>query len=59
MPMLQFVLIDEEERLFEPQRFSYLGSIDDWINIGDIDSLPELVEIYVQHLDEDSFYDLY
>ena len=53
------MLIDEEERLFEPQRYSFLGSIDDWINIGDIDRLPELVETYVPHLDEDSFYDLY
>jgi hypothetical protein len=58
-PMLQFVLMDEEERLFEPRRYNYLGSIDDWINIGDIDGLPELVETYVPHLDEDSFYDLY
>jgi hypothetical protein len=58
-PMLQFVLMDEEERLFEPQRYSYLGSIEDWINIGDIDLLPELVETYMPHLDEDSFYDLY
>ena len=58
-PMLQFVLMDEEKRLFEPQRYSYLVSIDDWINIGEIDRLPELVKTYVPHLDEDSFYDLY
>ena len=57
--MLQFVLKDEEKRLFELQRYSFLGSIDDWINIGNIASLPELVEAYVQHLGEDSFYDLY
>ena len=58
-PILQFVLMDEQDRLFEPQRYSYLGSIDDWINIGEIDRLPELVETYAQHLGEDSFYDLY
>ena len=58
-PMLQFVLMDEEERLFEPRRYSFLGSIDDWINIGEIDRLPELVETFVPHLGEDSFYDLY
>ncbi len=58
-PMFQFVLMDEEERLFEPQRYSFLGSIDDWINIGEIDRLPKLVKTYVPHLDEDSFYDLY
>ena len=58
-PMLQFVLMDEEKRLFEPQRYSYLGSIDDWINVGDVDSLPELVETFVPYLGEDSLYDLY
>jgi hypothetical protein len=58
-PMLQFVLMDVEKRLFEPQRYSYLGSIDDWINVGDVDSLPELVETFVPYLGEDSFYDLY
>jgi hypothetical protein len=58
-PMLQFVLMDAEERLFEPQRFCFLGSIDDWMTIGDQDALPTLVKTYVQHLGEDSFYDLY
>ena len=52
------MLIDEENRLFEPQRYSFLGSIDDWIGIGDEALLPELVEIFVPHLGEDSYYDL-
>lgn len=58
-PMLQFVLIDKEERLFETRRYCFLGSIDDWISIGATDVLHRLVETYVQHLGEDSFYDLY
>lgn len=58
-PMLQFVLVNAEERLFEPQRYSFLGAIDDWINIGEVDALPTLLRSYVRHLGEDSFYDLY
>ena len=58
-PMLKFVLIDKANRLFEPHRYSYLGSIDDWITIGSKDELPALVKAYVMHLGQDSFYDLY
>ncbi|MGD8587138.1 MAG: hypothetical protein PVJ75_17440 [Chloroflexota bacterium] len=58
-PMLQFVLIDEVNRVFETQRYCFLGSIDDWIIIGDKDTLPRLVKTYVRHLGEESFYDLY
>ena len=53
------MLMDAEERLFETRRFCFLGSIDDWMTIGDQDALPTLVKTYVQHLGEDSFYDLY
>ena len=30
-PMLRFVLIDKERRIFVTQRYCFLGSIDDWI----------------------------
>ena len=58
-PMLQFILLDEEQRLFETQRYCFLGSIDDWITIGDVDVLPKLVKTFVKHLGEDSFYELH
>lgn len=58
-PMLQFVLVDEEKRLFEARRYCFLGSIDDWISIGGVEPLSELVKTYVQHLGEDSYYDLH
>ena len=58
-PMLQFVLVDKEQRLFETQRYSFLGSIDDWMTIDYEDKLPKLVKTYVKHLGEDSFYDLH
>ena len=49
------MLMDAEERLFETRRFCFLGSIDDWMTIGDQDALHMLVKTYVQHLGEDSF----
>ena len=57
-PMLRFVLVDKEQRLFETQRYNFLGSIDDWMTIDFKGTLPKLVKTYVQHLGEDSFYEL-
>ena len=56
---MRFVLIDKEKRLFNVQRYNYRGSIDDWINIDFFQPLEELVEEYVRHLGEDSFFELY
>ena len=58
-PMLQFVLMDKAKREFEVRRYCFLGSIDDWIGIGKTGALPELVETYVQHLGEESYFELY
>ena len=58
-PMLQFILTDKVNRVFETQRYCFLGSIDDWIAIGGSDTLPKLIKTYVRHLGEESFYDLY
>jgi hypothetical protein len=55
---LRFVLIDENERAFEVERFCYLGSIDDWIHIDESEDLETLVQEYTQHLGKDSFYEL-
>ena len=57
-PMMRFVLVDEENRLFEPERYCFLGSIDDWIMIGGPDLLKNLVLKFVKHLGEDSFFEL-
>ncbi|MGM3306068.1 hypothetical protein ACSQ6I_08815 [Anabaena sp. WFMT] len=57
--MLRFVLCDEKERIFQTERFCFLGSIDDWIEIGSPDTLQKLVEKYVKHLDKESFYELH
>ncbi|WP_261177662.1 hypothetical protein [Anaerobacillus sp. CMMVII] len=53
---LRFVLIDEDERIFEVERFCYLGSVDDWITLDRSTNLEKLVQDYTHHLGKESFY---
>jgi len=57
-PMLQFLLEDEQRRTFTAQRYCFIGSIDDWIDIGH-GPLTRLVKQYVKHLGQESYFDLY
>jgi hypothetical protein len=56
-PMMQFILEDEEQRLFTVQRYCFRGFIDDWIDL-DQGKLAPLVRKYVQHLGNESYFDL-
>ena len=58
-PMLCFILIDENRRIFMTQRYCFLGRVDDWIEIGNQGNLQDLVENYVRHLGQESFFDLH
>lgn len=58
-PQLQFVLIDEKKRLFQTRRYCYLGRIDDWIDIGDCGPLAKLAKLYIKHLGQESYYELF
>ena len=58
-PLLQFVLINKERRTFITRRYCFLGSVDDWIEIGRPDRLTTVVKKFVRHLGQDSFYELY
>lgn len=58
-PMLRFILIDEDQRIFITQRYCFLGRIDDWINIGESNNLQALVQKYVKHLGQESFFELH
>jgi hypothetical protein len=57
--VLRFVLVDEERRVFAPERFCFGGSVEDWIPIGPPGALPELARKYFKHLGKDSIYELY
>lgn len=56
---LRFVLVDKDKRLFQTERYCYLGAIDDWIEIGPKDTLPKLVQVYAKHLGQESFFTLH
>ena len=56
--MMRFILIDEETREFEAQRYCFRGAIDDWIYLEISDDLKELATKCCFHLGKDSFYDL-
>jgi hypothetical protein len=58
-PMLVFHLIDAQRRTFQPQRYCFLGSVDDWIEIGKPGKLATLVKRYVKHLGQDSYVELW
>jgi hypothetical protein len=57
-PMMQFLLEDEQRRTFIAQRYCFIGSIDDWIDIGH-GPLTRLVKRYVKHLGQESYFDLF
>ncbi|MEA5449374.1 hypothetical protein VB780_12395 [Leptolyngbya sp. CCNP1308] len=57
-PMMQFVLVDEETREFEVERWCFRGSIDDWIMLDSSTNLQALVKKYARHLGQESFYEL-
>ena len=57
MAMLRFRLVDKERRTFTAERFCFRGAIDDWINICGPKNLKTLVEMYIELLGTDSFFD--
>lgn len=58
LPVLRFVLVDKEERLFEVERYCFRGTVDDWIFIDGGHDLQELSKKYCSHLGRLSFYEL-
>ena len=58
-PMLVFQLVDAHRRTFQTQRYCFLGSVEDWIEIGKPGKLTPLVKTYVTHLGQDSYVELW
>ena len=57
-PILQFILIEHEKRIFLTRRYFPQGQIYDWLQIGKADTLENLVKRYIQHINKDSYFDL-
>jgi hypothetical protein len=59
VPVIRFVLKDEVQRVFAPERYCFRGSVEDWISIGEPDQLQRLTSRFLKHLGKDSMYELY
>ncbi len=57
--LLRFKVVDEKRRTFQTLRYCFLGSVDDWIEIGKPRKLATLVKRYVKHLGQDSYVELW
>ena len=58
-PILRFVLVDREERKFSAERWSYMGDIDDWIDIGESGKLEKLARRLIPKLGTDDIFELF
>ncbi|HKZ77528.1 MAG TPA: hypothetical protein VI750_07685 [Pyrinomonadaceae bacterium] len=56
---LQFVLVDDKRRLYQARCYCYLGSIDDWVEIGKGGPLATLAKRYIKHLGQESYFELF
>jgi hypothetical protein len=58
--VMRFVVADPEKRLFLAERFSFRGSVDDWIDIGGpAQQLSVLLKKFIKHLGKESIFELY
>jgi hypothetical protein len=56
--VLRFTLADAERRVFRAERWCYLGSIDDWIDIGGWGPVDQLPSQMIPRLGTDRFFEL-
>jgi hypothetical protein len=56
--VLRFILKDAEERTFYTERWCYLGSIDDWIEVGPMGSVDLLARHWVPKLGTDALFEV-
>jgi len=58
-PVLRFILLDPDDRKFTAERWSYLGDIDDWIDIGESGRIDHLALRLIPKLGTDDFFELF
>ncbi len=58
-PVLRFILLDPTQRRFGAERMCYLGSIDDWLELGQTGPVAKLARALIPTLGTDQFYELW
>ncbi len=59
IPILRFILLDGERRVFSAQRWHFSGSIDNWIYVGHSGPLGALARQLVPRLGTDAYFEVY
>jgi hypothetical protein len=57
-PVLRFILEDTKQRTFHTERWCYLGSIDDWIEVGPVGPIDGLARQWVPKLGTDALFEV-
>jgi len=57
--VLRFILADAERRTFRVERWCYLGSIDDWIDVGHMGPVAQLAREWIPKLGTDRLFEVY
>ena len=57
-PVLRFILADAEQRTYRTERWCYLGSIDDWIDVGPTGPVGRLARQWVPKLGTDALFEV-
>lgn len=57
-PVLRFILADAERRTFRTERWCYLGSIDDWIDVGPMGPVHLLARQWIPKLGTDALFEV-
>jgi hypothetical protein len=58
-PVLRFTLLDPKQRRFGSERMCYLGSIDDWLELGQTGSVAKLAHALIPTLGTEQFFELW
>ena len=58
-PVLRFILLAPAQRQFGAERMCYLGSIDDWLELGQTGPVAKLARALIPTLGTDQFYELW
>ncbi|MBL7183062.1 MAG: hypothetical protein ISS50_01290 [Anaerolineae bacterium] len=57
--VLRFILTDAERRTFRTERWCYLGSIDDWIDVGPMGPVDRLARQWIPKLGTDALFEVF
>jgi len=58
-PVMQFILVDDVQRLFGAQRWCYRSSVDGWLRVDHADKLAALAARLIPRLGTETFFDLF